>query len=118
MALEGYEVDAPAANTVVTRVRTQREELDGLRDNMETSMQSLMDAAKMRAVVTALSSVWNDMLALQAEAAETRIDNGANGMQGAINAVTDGGRNMMESAQATMSQSPDLVIDDAMVVEE
>lgn len=118
MALEGYEVDAPAANAVVTRVRTQREELDGLRDNMETSMQSLMDAAKMRAVVTALSSVWNDMLALQAEAAETRIDNGANGMQGAINAVTDGDRNMMESAQATMSQSPDLVIDDAMVVEE
>lgn len=118
MAIDGYEVDETAALAVVTSVRTQRDELNGLRDTMETSMLSLIDAAKMRSVVTALSSVWNDMLALQAEAAETRIDNGANGMQGAINAISDGNRNMLESAQATMSQSPDLVIDDAMVVEE
>lgn len=117
MTLPGYHIDPSGARGVLSRVRAERAELDGLRDTMETHMESLIEAARMRAVTSALTSVWNDLLALHAEAAETRIDNGVTGMEGAIQAYEDGDITMMEAAHGTMHQSPELEIDDAMAVE-
>ncbi len=116
MTLPGYHINPSGARGVLSRVRAERDELDGLRNSMETHMESLIEAARMRAVTTALTSVWNDLLALHAEAAETRIDNGVTGMEGAIQAFEDGDITMMEVAHSTMHQTPELEIDDAMVV--
>ncbi|MFC7400860.1 DUF6507 family protein [Citricoccus sp. GCM10030269] len=118
MSLTGYDIDPAGARGVVNRVETQAEDLPTIRETAHGHMESLIEAAKMRAVTTALTSVWNDMLAVQAEAAEVRIANGNSGMRSAVTAFEDGDINMMEASHATMHQSPDLEIDDAMVVED
>lgn len=118
MALTGYRIEPAGVRGALNRVRSQREELDGLRGNVQAEMTTLIEAARMRSVTTALTSVWNDLLAVHAEAAETRIDNATSGMEAAVQAFEDGSRQMMDDAHQSMGQVPDLDIDDAMVVEE
>jgi hypothetical protein len=118
MALTGYVVDPDGVRGALSRVRGRRGELTGLRDGAESAMTGLVQAAGMRSVSTALSSVWNDLIALHAEAAETRIDQGTSGMEAAVQAFEDGSRQMMDDAHESMGRVPDVVIDDAMVVEE
>lgn len=117
MALTGYDIDADGARGVLNRVEAQGEDLPTIREAAHGHMESLIEAAKMRSVASALTSVWNDMIAVQAEAAEVRTANGVSGMRTAVNAFVDGDAHMMESSHATMHQAPDLEIDDAMVVE-
>lgn len=118
MALTGYTISSGPAREALSSVRSQRNELDGLRDNVQTAMGELIEAAEMRAVTTALTSVWNDLIALHAEAAETRIDNGLSGMESAIQAFETGSQTMMDDANSPMVTTPELEIDDAMVMEE
>lgn len=117
MSLTGYDIDPAGARGVLNRVEAQGEDLPAIREAAHGHMESLIEAAKMRAVTTALTSVWNDMIAVQAEAAEVRVANGVSGMRSAVNAFVAGDVHMMESSHATLHQAPDLEIDDAMVVE-
>jgi t-SNARE complex subunit (syntaxin) len=118
VALTGYIIEPGPARGALAAVQAQRDELDGLRDNVQGAMEDLIQAAGMRAVTTALSSVWNDLIALHAEAAETRIDNGLSGMERAIQAYESGSQTMMDDANATAAAAPVLAIDDAMVIGE
>jgi hypothetical protein len=115
--MDSYNINPATVRAALSNVTTDREDIAPKREAMFEKMEDLMEAAKMRAVSTALSSVWNDLIALQAEAAETRIENAVNGMEGSVQAFEQGDMSMMESAQATMRQSPELEIDDAIVVE-
>lgn len=115
--INNYNITPATVRGALSNVTTEREEITPKREAMLEKMEDLMEAAKMRVVTTALSSVWNDLIALQTEAAETRIDNAVSGMEGSVQAFEQGDISMMETAQATMRQSPELEIDDAIVVE-
>lgn len=115
--IDGYTIVPATVRGALEQVRTGRDEIGPKRESMLGKMEDLMEAAKMRAVTTALSSVWNDLIALQAEAAETRIDNAVDGMEASVVAFEQGDASMMENAQTTMRQSPELEVDDALVVE-
>lgn len=115
--VNGYSIVPATVRGALGVVRTECDDLGPKREAMLGKMEDLMEAAKMRAVTTALSSVWNDLIALQAEAAETRIDNAVVGMEASVQAYEQGDASMMESAQSTMRQSPELDIDDALAVE-
>lgn len=116
MGIGNYQVQPAAVRGVLANVRAEREDLATLRTTLRNDVEDLMAAAKMRAVVTALSSVWNDVLAVQAEAAETRVDNAVNGMEAALRAYEAGDAAMMDAAHTTMGRSPALAVDDAITV--
>lgn len=118
MTLIGYVINAEGTRGVLNSVAEEADDLGPIRESMCGHMESLIDAAKATAVSTALSSVWNDLLALQAEAAESRIANGISGMRQAVNAYVGGDSEMMSSAQTAVATTPELTIDDAIVVEE
>ncbi|MDN5824675.1 MAG: DUF6507 family protein [Micrococcaceae bacterium] len=116
--VHGYEIVPATVRGALRQVRSEREDLDTQREALLGRMEDLMEATKMRAVTTALSSVWNDMIAMQAEAAGTRIDNAVTGMEESVQAFEQGDATMMDSAQGSMQQSVVLDIDDALTVEE
>lgn len=116
--VHGYAIVPATVRGALRQVRSEREDLDSQREALLGTMEDLMEATKMRAVTTALSSVWNDMIALQAEAAGTRIDNAVTGMEESVQAFEQGDATMMDSAQTSMQQSVVLEIDDGLTVEE
>lgn len=115
--MDGYTIHPGTVRGALSKVEAEREAITPKRDGMLEKMDDLMEAAKLRIVTTALSSVWNDLIALQAEAAETRIENAVEGMEASVQAFEQGDMSMMDNAQATLRESLDLEIDDAIVVD-
>lgn len=61
--IKSYDVNP--VRPALKNVTTEREDIAPKREAMFQNMEDLMEAAKMRAVTTALSSVWNDLIAMQ-----------------------------------------------------
>lgn len=116
MALDGYELSPTGLADVKRSVEEQADDLPGLRKTMSTETDELMTASKMPQIAVALSELWNGVLAVQAEAAETRIANACTALGDVALAYNNADQKMMDDASDAAVQVPDIEIDDAKAV--
>lgn len=116
MALDGYKLSPTGLADVKKDVDGQAEDLPALRNTMSSDTDALIASCKMPQVAVALSELWNGVLAVQAEAAETRIANACTALGDVALAYNNADQKMMDDASDAAVQVPEIDIDDSKAV--
>ena len=113
MALNGYDINTAACQGILTNVEIEAEDIATKRSNLSDEVDNAVEACKSRQIGSALIDLWNNVLAIQCEAATTRIENAAGGVRGAVNAYVIGDEAMAENSRKQITDLPDISIEDA-----
>ncbi|MCC9173283.1 DUF6507 family protein [Arthrobacter sp. zg-Y179] len=107
MPLSGYDVNPEGCARVLAQV-----ENDPGRPAALTALQNAVADAQTAcgpggtgAVVQALGELWQNTLALQAEAAETRIGNAVAGVREAVSIIAEADASMADAARASLAEA-------------
>lgn len=116
MALDDYDISPGALETIKAKVETEHGHIATKRSNLSTAVDDCIGSCEMPQVASALSEAWNGLLALQTEAAETRIANAATALGDVARAYRNSDQSMMDDATEAANAVPDLEIDDGKSV--
>ncbi|GAA3697886.1 hypothetical protein GCM10022377_08490 [Zhihengliuella alba] len=116
MALSGYDVSPGTMRTVKGKVEGHIDDLPGKRSALSTAVDNSIESCKMPQVASALTGLWNDILALQTEAAETRVKNACTALGDVAQAYENGDQSMMDDAEESIVAVPELDINDGKTV--
>lgn len=113
MALDGYDINAATCRSILGAVEAENEQLTGQRAKLSSAVDEAIVASAGGPVAGALITLWNDVLAIQCEAAATRIENATGGVREAVAAYELGDARMAQNGRNQMSQAPAIVLEDA-----
>lgn len=116
MALDDYDISPGALGEIQAKVETEHGHIATKRGDLSVAVDDCVESCRMPQVASALTEAWNGLLALQTEAAETRISNAATALGDVARAYRDSDQSMMDDATAAANAVPDLEIDDGKSV--
>lgn len=101
-----------AIDGVAANVEAELGLLPGLRTALGTHIDEAAAACKMQAISASLAGAWNEILAVQAEAAQTRIENACAAIRTVSAAYREGDQAMMDEATRAVTGAPNVLIED------
>lgn len=107
-----YELSPDAIDGVAANVEAELGLLPGLRTALGTHIDEAAAACKMQAISASLAGAWNGILAVQAEAAQTRIENACAAIRTVSAAYREGDQAMMDEATRAVTGAPNVLIED------
>ncbi|MGO2002917.1 MULTISPECIES: DUF6507 family protein [Micrococcaceae] len=107
-----YDLSPDAMNNVASNVEVELDLLPGLRKTLSSTLDEAAEACKMQDITAALTGVWSEILAFQAEAAQTRIENACSAIRTTAAAYRSGDEKMMEEASRAADDAPNVLIED------
>ncbi|MBG6085460.1 DUF6507 family protein [Zhihengliuella flava] len=116
MALDDYDISPGALGEIKTNVETEHDHIATKRKDLSDEVDECVTSCKMPQVASALTEAWNGLLAIQTEAAETRITNATTALGDVVRAYHNGDQEMMDDATTAINAVPDLEIDDGKSV--
>lgn len=116
MALDGYDISPGALREIKGKVETEHDHIATKRKDLSDAVDACITSCKMPQVASALTEAWNGLLAIQTEAAETRIANATTALGDVASAYENGDQAMMDDATKAATAVPDLEIDDGKSV--
>ncbi|WP_189349164.1 DUF6507 family protein [Zhihengliuella salsuginis] len=114
--MSDYDISPGALETIKAKVETEHEHISTKRDALSTAVDDCIESCQMPQVASALTEAWNGLLALQTEAAETRVSNAATALGDVARAFRNSDQSMMDDATSAANAVPDLEIDDGKSV--
>lgn len=118
LSLVGCTINPAAVRGVLTIVETEAEQLTPARKAIRDDIAEGVGSVRLRSMAGSLSGLWHDVIALQAEAAETRTAGAVSSMRSVVNAYIQGDENMMDAAEKKLLKTPNLTIDDGIAVDQ
>lgn len=118
MSLVGYTINPGAVRGVLTNVETDAEQFPTARKAIRDDIEEGVGNVKLRAMAGSLSGLWNDLIALQAEAVETRTAGAVSSMRSVVNAYVQGDESMMDAAEKQLLKAPDVTVDDGIAMDQ
>ncbi|MGP9618155.1 DUF6507 family protein [Arthrobacter sp. AOP36-A1-22] len=118
MSVVGYTIYPGAVRGVLNNVESDAEDFPAARKNILDDMTEAIGQVRTSAMADSLSTLWNELIALQAEAVETRTAGAIGSMRSVVNAYVQGDESMMDAAEKELLKAPDLNVDDLIAVDQ
>ncbi len=108
LALNGYDIEPLTLQSVAAGMDGGVAAVGAQREALSAAVEETAIAVRVASIQTALADAWNGMLGQQVLAAENRMANAAQVLRDVVRAVDEGDQQMMDNANASAGEAPDL----------
>lgn len=108
-----YDINPAGCHGILANVESAAEGIAAERSALGGAVDEAIAACQSRQVGGALIELWNNVLALQCEAATTRVENAVGGLRMAVNLYVAGDEVMAANSQKQVTEIPAITIEDA-----
>jgi hypothetical protein len=111
--LGSYDINPAGCHGILTNVESEADGIAAARAALSGAVDEAIEACRSRQIGGALIELWNNVLAIQCEAATTRVENAVGGLRTAVNLYVAGDEEMAANSQRQVTEVPAITIEDA-----
>jgi len=108
-----YDINPAGCHGILANVGAEAEGIATERAALDGAVDAAIGACRSSQIGSALIGLWNNVLAIQCEAATTRIENAVGGLRTAVNLYVAGDEEMAAHSQKQVTEVPEISIEDA-----